>query len=172
MKPATETALIAALVESYEALVDRLRWRFASHNEARDVVHDACLKLLEAPPQAAIRNPQAFLQRVATHLAIDHHRIESGRRRLLPLDAGADVEQAPVSGPEEACEGEQTLRALLAAIGDLPPRCRDVFILHKLNDVPQREIARRLGISQNMVAKHIMRAMQTLRPLIDADSRP
>ena len=164
-------SLVGSLIEHYEMLVSHLRWRFDDRDSARDIVHDAYLKLLSSPPQQPVLQPAAFARRVATHLAIDHHRIEAGRRRLLPIDPEADVEQVAVAGPEAEIERQQTLRMLRDAIDALPPRCRDVFVLHKLHDVPQREIAERLGISQGMVAKHMMRAMQSLRPLIDAEDR-
>ena len=76
--------------------------------------------------------------------------------------------EAPGASPEAQYAFHQALTTLTRTIEDLPPRCRDVFILHQLHDIPQAEIAERLGISRNMVAQHMMRAMQGIRPVLQA----
>ncbi|WP_456362327.1 RNA polymerase sigma factor [Pseudomonas syringae] len=57
---------------------------------------------------------------------------------------------------------EQQLKALLAIIEALPPRQRQVFLLHRIHGMPQREIAAELGISLNMITQHFGRAMRTI----------
>lgn len=149
----------------------RLRRRFGDHDAAYDVIHDVCERLLVAPPVHEVHSPQAFLQRVSVDLAIDRHRVDAGRERLIE-SAGEDLlDAAPARTPEQATAHGQMLASISLVIDGLPPRCRDVFILHKLHEVPQEEIAARLGISRNMVARHVMRAMQDLRRLLDHDGR-
>ena len=58
---------------------------------------------------------------------------------------------------EQACTHEE-INVLAAAIDSLPGRCREIFILRKLQDVPQKEIARRLDISEQTVEVQIGRA--------------
>ena len=48
----------------------------------------------------------------------------------------------------------QELELLGRAIASLPERCREVLILRKLYGLPQKEIAARLGITENTVEKH------------------
>ena len=56
------------------------------------------------------------------------------------------------------------LRASLdAAIESLPPKCREVFKLSYLEDLSNREISERLGISQSTVENHIYSALKQLR---------
>lgn len=57
----------------------------------------------------------------------------------------------------------QTVDALLAAIGELPLRCREAFILHKFDGLSQAEVARQMGISVTMVERHIKLGMQACR---------
>ncbi|MFJ4067706.1 sigma-70 family RNA polymerase sigma factor [Pseudomonas sp. NPDC089996] len=47
-------------------------------------------------------------------------------------------------------------------IDSLPARQRQVFLLHRIHGMPQKDIAEELEISINMVAQHFMRAMRTL----------
>lgn len=49
----------------------------------------------------------------------------------------------------------------------LPPRCRQVFIMRRFGGLHQEEIARRLGISRNMVEKHMRLALERLRAALD-----
>lgn len=159
-------SLTAALVQHYDDLVDHLRRRFGDRGFAREVVHDVCVRILAEPPREAVRVPQAFLRRLSVDLAIDRHRVEAGRRAWVENVAELPEVEAPGAAPEAQYAFRQTLAALSNAIESLPPRCRDVFILHQLHDIPQAEIAERLGISRNMVAQHMMRAMRSVRPVL------
>ena len=161
-------SLATALVQHYDDLVNHLRRRFGDPGFAREVVHDVCVRILTEPPREAVHTPQAFLRRLSVDLAIDRHRVDTGRRAWVESMADAPEAEAPGSSPEAQYAFQQTLTALVRTIENLPPRCRDVFILHQLHDVPQAEIAERLGISRNMVAQHMMRAMRSIRPVLHA----
>ena len=50
-----------------------------------------------------------------------------------------------------------------SAINSLPPKCRDVFSLSYLHNVPSKEISLRLGISVRTVENHIYAALKLLR---------
>lgn len=50
-----------------------------------------------------------------------------------------------------------------AAIDSLPPRCREVFVLSYLKDLPSKEISRMLDISLSTVDNHIYAALKQLR---------
>jgi len=50
-----------------------------------------------------------------------------------------------------------------AAIDSLPARCREVFTLSYLEDLPSKEISVRLGISLSTVENHIYSALKQLR---------
>lgn len=162
-------SLATALVQHYDDLVNHLRRRFGDPGFAREVVHDVCVRILAEPPREAVHTPQAFLRRLSVDLAIDRHRVEAGRRAWVESMAVVPEVASPSASPEAHYAYQQTLTALLRAIEALPPRCRDVFILHQLHDIPQAEIAERLGISRNMVAQHMMRAMRGIRPVLHAN---
>ena len=58
--------------------------------------------------------------------------------------------------PERVLMGEATLTEVLAALGELT---RNIFVLYRLENVPQKDIAALYGIGQSTVEKHVMRAM-------------
>lgn len=48
-------------------------------------------------------------------------------------------------------------------MGELPPKCREVFLLSRSKGLKNREIAARLDISEKVVEKHIARALKRFR---------
>ncbi|WP_420991992.1 RNA polymerase sigma factor [Cupriavidus sp. 30B13] len=152
----------------YDDLVDHVRRRFGDRHFARDVVQDVCVQLLERPPVDAVARPLAFLRHISTHRAIDRYRADQARQEALDEWAAVtDVHGSSAPDGAAALEFRQQVDRLEQCIASLPPRCRDVFVLHRLHDLPQHEVAERLCISRGMVARHMARAMATLAPLID-----
>lgn len=58
-------------------------------------------------------------------------------------------------------------RALQEAIDSLPERCREVFLLSKVEGLKNREIAERLNISEKTVERHMSIALSKLREDLD-----
>lgn len=159
--------LLSTLVRHYEDLVDHVRRRFSGRSFARDVVHDLCVQLLERPGRTTARQPLALLRRASLYRAIDRQRAEASHARLVSEAEAQYADAFHTSGPQEHLLWRQQFERIRQAIDTLPPRCQQVFLLHRLHDMPQAEIAQALGISRNMVARHVMRAMATLRPVLD-----
>jgi RNA polymerase sigma-70 factor (ECF subfamily) len=159
--------LIAAFVKHYEDLVNHVRHRFGDRAFACDVVHDVCVQLLQRPPGEPIHTPLAFLRHLSIHRAIDCwrrdelHASHAESAGIVVPDLRADE----IDG-EQVLSYQQTVKELERIINALPKRCREVFILHKLHDLSQEEVAAKLRISRNMVAKHMARAMTALTPIL------
>ena len=64
--------------------------------------------------------------------------------------------------PERALMGAQRLRRVMAAIDAMPPRRREVFLLHRVHELTYPQIARKLGVSVKAIEKHIHLAMRDL----------
>nr|WP_315595125.1 sigma-70 family RNA polymerase sigma factor [uncultured Cupriavidus sp.] len=160
--------LLLTLVRHYEDLVDHVRRRFSGRSFARDVVHDLCLQLLERPGRTTARQPLALLRRASLYRAIDRQRTEAGHAGIAAKVEALYTEAACTIEPQEQLHWRQQFDLIRRAIEDLPPRCQQVFLLHRVHDMPQSDIAAALGISRNMVARHVMRAMFTLRPLLES----
>ena len=72
--------------------------------------------------------------------------------QLSVLDEGANVIQIVAA--------RQELEFLADALRDLPDRCRQVVTLTKIYGLSEREVAERLGISENTVRTHVVRGME------------
>lgn len=151
------------LQEHHDELVGFLVRRVSCRDAAADILQDVFIRLIQIEAEICIQNPRAFLYRVAANLAIDHL-----RKRQREEARRADDEQLfdwPDASPglERRVFSEQQLACLKTAIAELPPRCREVFILHKFKQYPYSKIMRDLGIAESTVLKHVVKAMDHCR---------
>lgn len=63
--------------------------------------------------------------------------------------------------------GSDHHRVLLRAIQQLPPECRDVFILHRFQDQPLDEVVAHLGIDQALAEARLAEALVRLCRAVD-----
>ena len=70
--------------------------------------------------------------------------------------------------PEREVSSAQELGLLHRLIAELPPKCRHVFLLHRIYGVQFADIAAQLGVSERMVRKHVVRALMYCRAGLDA----
>lgn len=134
---------------------------------AHDVLHDAFIRFILASQRTRIEQPNAYLRRVAHSVLIDHYR-DAARFFPLPegdlepwMDTRDGAEFAPSA--EHLADLQQRLEALQRILEHLPPRCREVFWLTRIEGHRQVEVARMLGINVSMVERHLVRALLDLR---------
>lgn len=149
------TSLLAVLARHYEELVDSVRRRFGDRHAAREVVHDVCVQLLEAPEKEGVRVPLALLRKITHDRAVSHYRSERRRQAWVDEQALLPEVACAAPGPERCLEASDELERLCAAIAELPPRCQQVFVMHKIHELPQQVVAEQLGISLKAVEKHL-----------------
>lgn len=137
-----------------------LRGSFPTVRDVDDVVQESYVRVWKAKTAEPIRSARAFLFRVARHLALDWLRHD----RVSPIDAVTDLSALPVvdnrTGVAEAASIAEETALLVTAIDALPPRCREIVILRKLRGLPQKEIAARLGLSEQTVQVQIARGVK------------
>lgn len=156
---------------AYESLLPAI-WRSTRCvQRAQDVLHDAFVRYALSGRHGAIAQPHAYLRVVARSVLADHLAQERRFVAFPDLEAAPDhaaplpEDDAAFTAPsaEALADLQQRLSAVQRAIEGLPPRCREVFWLCRVEGHTQPEIARRLGISLNTVERHMMRALLDLR---------
>lgn len=156
--------------ESIEALFRRegsdllrfLQSRLGDPERAADLAQETWVRVLRARLPARLDNPKGFLFRTATNLAIDAARREKLERDYLREEA-AGGEGSGGPNMERQVEAERRLRAIDAALGELPDATRQAFTMHRQRNMSYPEIAASLGVSVSMVEKHIIEALRHLR---------
>ncbi len=135
---------------------------------AEDIVQDVYVKLSAMTEEPAVDNPSGYLFRMANNLYLNRLRaLKSERTRDHAWQAsssemiGADAVNDEPS-PEARITGRQQMVRLKAAVDALPEKTRVIFRLHKLDGVPQSQVAQQLGISISSVEKHLATALKTL----------
>lgn len=156
-------SLLGLVAVHYQELVRRLTRRLGSPHAAADVAQETYLRLEGLGTVPDVRNGRAFLFRVADNLAIDHQRGQATRGRYFTAIDDVDHRASDEPDPETALLHKQRLRRLAQAVAELPPKCREVFLLHKLDGLTYGEIAARLGISRSAVEKHMIKALAHCR---------
>jgi RNA polymerase sigma-70 factor (ECF subfamily) len=129
--------------------------------DAEDVAQVVFLRLAAA--HGTVANPASYLYRAAIHGALDLLR----RRKTasaVPLEEAAGVSAASAgSSPEVEATSRQLGDFLRMAIGELPPRAGEMFILRYVEEFGNREIAALLGTSQAVVAVTLHHARSRLK---------
>lgn len=146
----------------YRELVCFINAKLGNRQVAEDVVHDAYVRVLERASDTPIEQPRAFLYRTALNLVIDGHR-RNVVRQAEPLEVLDGDERFETPSPHCSFDQSQRLDLLQRALDELPPLCRESFLLRKLDGLSHPEIAERLGISRSLVEKHIVNAMKHCR---------
>jgi RNA polymerase sigma-70 factor (ECF subfamily) len=149
-------------------LVRYLAGKLDNHHSAEDLVQEIFLALPHVRRDPPIRNPRGFLFRMATNLAINLN-LQEARRAALRTEH-ADILWTAIEEitPERHLLGDEALNAINGAIAELPDRTREILSWRRLDNVPNVEIARRLGISTTAVEKHLRKAMAHLARAIGA----
>ena len=135
-----------------------------------DVLQDAYLKAYGIEQKGdPIANPKAFLFTVAKNIALNE--VDRQSRRIndiiddcLPEDY---PEQLKAPGAEAHVEAQQTIGLYCEAIASLPTKCRQVYLLRKVQGLSHQEIADHLGISRAAVEKQLVRGMSRCREYLE-----
>jgi RNA polymerase sigma-70 factor (ECF subfamily) len=158
-----DSKLLAALAACYEDLKAFLARKYGCPLLAEEVVQETWLRVRRLSQPPAVEHPRAYLFKMAANLAVDHLRSEKSCTRHISAEPVPEDVSSGMPLPETVIDYQQRLAILRKAVDELPPRCREVFLLHKFEGLSHAEIAGRLGISRNMVEKHIIRGLAHCR---------
>jgi RNA polymerase sigma-70 factor (ECF subfamily) len=152
------------------ALMRFLHRNWRDHDEVSDLRQEIYVRVYEAAARQLPDSPKSFLFATARNLLADRVR----RQRIVSITAVGDLEQLNVLedelDPDRWFSGREALARLARALDRLPDRCREVVWLRRVEDLPQKEIARRLGISEKTVEKHIAKGSRLMADHFHAES--
>ncbi len=156
------TVDIEALYRSHQRqLVGRLTKIVNCNETAAELAQESYLILSQTAKSQAIEYPGGFLFRIATNLAFNHLKHRKVVDDHAQHKANFQSEESPST--EHVVSQQQSLELFCKIIEELPPRCRDVFILYKIHGMNHKEIAAELDISTSGVEKHIMKGLSHCR---------
>lgn len=164
---------------AYVDLLSSISHRIHCRQLAKDVLHDALVRFALTTNPDREAQPHAYLRTIVRHLLIDsYHEVsrfvpfagDDADAGLTPRDLARNVDYTFSPSAEHLADIQQRLHALQVIIDGLPARCKETFWLFRIEGMSQQDISMQLGISVNMVQRHIIRAMMdllTARDLLD-----
>jgi RNA polymerase sigma-70 factor (ECF subfamily) len=148
-----------------DTLLRFLRARLNSDADAREVAQEAYVRLLQLDQPGQPSFLRAYLFKVASNIATDI--IRQRRVRRSSNDTEEDQQSMPAL-QERALSAKEQLSAVQKALNELPPRCREAFVLSRHDGFSTGDIAVRLHVSDRMVRNYLVRALEHLRSAIEA----
>jgi len=151
-------------VRHFRPMLLRYFRRHLQHDaDAEDLAQEALIRLARSPTR--VDNAEAYVLRIASNLLRDRFRRDRSHHagQHEPLDA--TVHELPSEEPAgyHVYAGRERLQQFLSALDELPPRCREVFLLQRYEGMTYAAIALQLQVSVSAVEKHMMRALLHLQ---------
>lgn len=149
------------LARTYHGLRRHLMREIGPH-DGGDVLHDAFDIALHYGKQYPVRSIGGLVGKIARQLVIDRGR----RRASLHITAYNDELACEVT-PERQVAARQSLMQLCSALDNLPPRCREAFVLCKLKGLTYHQAAAEMAIQPDVVRQYLVQAMRVCRRTIE-----
>ncbi len=135
---------------------------------SQDIVQEVFVKVWEKKAEIESLNIEAYLFRLVRNRCIDYIKhLKVVNNRLQKIHIASKYEELyriDFVGNEPYVLIEQELKMKIEkTIQDLPDRCREVFMLSRINGLKNKEIAEKLDINIKNVERHLNRALQSFR---------
>jgi RNA polymerase sigma factor (sigma-70 family) len=136
-------------------LVQFLQQNWRNKSDIDDLCQDVYVRVYEAARAQIPEKTKPFLLTTARNLLIDRFRQE----RIIPIDVVEDLESVNSLTEEPELDrvvmARQELRMLQIALDRLPKRCREAVVMRKIEGLSRREIALRMGVTEDTVKRHL-----------------
>lgn len=133
------------------------------HELTEETVSDVFLEVWQRRKSLLqVKAVLSWLNTIAFNKAVSVLRKER-RRRKIPIEEVPDFHFPEIQSPLDGIISEEERQRLNAAIEALPPKCKHVFFLAKVEMMSYDEIAQLLQISKSTVNYHISFAIAALR---------
>lgn len=143
-----------------QSLLRFLVKKLGSEQEAQDVAQEAFVKLLDLENKNVISHMQTYLFRTANNIAIDRLRRRNCQAEPRQFEENEQESFSGIQGSvERTVEAERRIQFMGRLIDELPPKCRQAFLLYKFECLGYSEIAHRMQLTESMIRKYVLRAI-------------
>jgi RNA polymerase sigma factor (sigma-70 family) len=126
-----------------------------------DLMQEIFLRLLRIKDHEAIRNPQAYLYTIASHVLHQHALQRTNRPETIdPLQLVSEVEPPTAADPADEVDIRQRVERVCRGLEAVSPRACATLIMYRCEELTLEEIGQRLGVSRPMAKKYLLRAME------------
>lgn len=143
--------------EHNQSLVRFLAAKLSSEQEARDVAQEAYVRMLNLDTPEVVSHSRAYLFKIAANLAIDRLRSRTVENRVFDFDFFGDAPKEP--DPAQGLAAAEQVEFLKRCLRELPAKCRQAFLLRRIEGMSSTEISRVLQVPERTVRHYIVEAI-------------
>jgi RNA polymerase sigma-70 factor (ECF subfamily) len=155
-----------------DALRAWLKNRRVADLEIDDIVQEAYAKICALEFVEGIRHPKTYFFRTAYSIIVTHIR----RSRVVSIFSVENMDALSLTthdpSPERQVADREELSRIAAAIASLPNACREVFTLRRIEGLSQRDVAKRLKLTENSVEHHMTKAIRFMMEKFGRGGKP
>jgi RNA polymerase sigma factor (sigma-70 family) len=178
----TAPQVVPASMDAFLAQIERRAWRMAEfalrdREEALDAVQDAMLRLVRSYSNKPAEEWTPLFWGILRRRITDLQRRRKVRSVVVGWFGGghdSQGEELPAwepadhgPGPQLALQDKQAYAAMNDAVGKLPGRQREAFMLRVLEGLSVADTAASMGCSEGSVKTHLSRALSALREQLE-----
>ena len=163
LRAGDERALEAIFRAHYAPMCGLVRRYVHAPDIAEELVQDVFFKLWDRREALGdIDALRTYLFRAARNTALNHLR-RLKLEQAWEAEEAAGGERLSAGATDDEAAGREVGEAVAAAIGRLPGRCREIFLMSREGGLTYGEIAAALGLSIKTVETQMGRALKSLR---------
>ena len=152
------------------SLMQFLRHNWRNTSDIADLRQEVYVRVLDAAQRQIPDSAVQFVFRTARNLLTDRMR----REHVVPIEAAADMDALEIAvdepSPDRVLMARDELRQLQTALELLPPRCREAFVLRRVEGLTGRQIAARMGIGVATVSEHLANGLCILADALSIEA--
>jgi len=143
-----------------------LRRSLVVSGDVDDVIQEAYCRLADLDDPARIVSPRAYFFQTARSIVLEQMR----RARIVRIEAVTEIDALRIEwdepSPERIVGGREELNRVMQAVATLPDRCRRIFEMRRVLGLSQKDIAQRLGVTENVVENEAARGLKAVLKLL------
>ncbi|MEI3800872.1 MULTISPECIES: RNA polymerase sigma factor [unclassified Chitinophaga] len=133
-----------------------------------DIVQETFLRLwISRDKLPEIENPRSWLLRIVFHLSFSYLRKQVVHHKAIDAITSDYTADAPASSTEETMVYNAMMKQVSAAVAQLPPQAKRIYLLSREKGLKIPEIAGELSISPNTVKNSLVRSLQFIRKQLE-----
>jgi RNA polymerase sigma factor (sigma-70 family) len=160
---------LTQVFQGYRKALAKLIARIVRPHDIEDIVQETYIRIYQASQKKTIFHARSFMLKTARNLALNHvaradalnYLEQQVDREADPNEPAFDYESDVVDSPDSVLQSEEEFLLFCRSVRDLSLQCRRAFILRKVYGLSQRDVAKRLGIAESTVEKHIAKGITT-----------
>jgi RNA polymerase sigma-70 factor (family 1) len=152
-----------AFDSNYEHLRNFLYYLSGDISWSEDAVQEVFITLWEKRDTVSDDTLVPFIFTIGRNKFLKQKRHDEVRLKFYKMQPEPETEYTPTA----KIETDEFDRKLQLALSELPAKCRSVFLMSRMDEMKNKQIAGELGISLKAVEKQITKALKILREKLD-----